>query len=329
MTMKKILIVSNSQDLHVERMRQELDTRSISYFILFLDKFPKEYVFSQMVKHQKYSFNLAHCPSGEDIKDDDIRVVWLRKPAPFSYVNEELDSNQISFLNHETEHALFSALYSLNCYWINHPRSLRAAMWKGEQLKRAIQFGFIVPETTISNCPETVRAFYLAQKQVVYKVMSDPVIAGTNEENSTAIATTIIDGEMLEDTDSLSLVSNQFQAYIEKSFELRVTVIGDCVYAAKIDSQLDERTKVDCRNINAEIPYTLFKLPYDIERKCLNFVQSYQLSFAAIDLIVRPDGEYVFLENNPNGQYLFVEERISDMPLTKVLADLMIEKCRE
>jgi glutathione synthase/RimK-type ligase-like ATP-grasp enzyme len=31
------------------------------------------------------------------------------------------------------------------------------------------------------------------------------------------------------------------------------------------------------------------------------------LNFGCIDLIVRPTGDYVFLECNPNGQWLWIE----------------------
>ena len=47
-----------------------------------------------------------------------------------------------AYADAETEHILFSLLYSLDCYWMSHPVALRGANWKGEQLLRAARMGF-------------------------------------------------------------------------------------------------------------------------------------------------------------------------------------------
>jgi hypothetical protein len=41
--------------------------------------------------------------------------------------------------------------------------------------------------------------------------------------------------------------------------------------------------------------------------------------------IVTPDGEYVFLENNPRGQYLWVEN-FTGMLITEAIADTLVEQ---
>jgi D-alanine-D-alanine ligase-like ATP-grasp enzyme len=35
------------------------------------------------------------------------------------------------------------------------------------------------------------------------------------------------------------------------------------------------------------------------------------LTYGAIDLVLTPDGRYVFLEINPNGQWLWIDEMLS------------------
>jgi len=37
-------------------------------------------------------------------------------------------------------------------------------------------------------------------------------------------------------------------------------------------------------------------LPEEVRQRCLAFVHSYGLEYGALDLIVTPEGEYVFLE---------------------------------
>jgi D-alanine-D-alanine ligase-like ATP-grasp enzyme len=53
-------------------------------------------------------------------------------------------------------------------------------------------------------------------------------------------------------------------------------------------------------------------------------VRSYHLNFSAIDLILTPDGRYVFLENNPNGQFMWVEKLVPELEMTAALASCLI-----
>ena len=45
--------------------------------------------------------------------------------------------------------------------------------------------------------------------------------------------------------------------------------------------------------------------------------------YGAIDMIVTPQGEHVFLELNPNGQFGWIQER-TGLPLYEAMADLLI-----
>jgi glutathione synthase/RimK-type ligase-like ATP-grasp enzyme len=61
-------------------------------------------------------------------------------------------------------------------------------------------------------------------------------------------------------------------------------------------------------------------LPERVESFCRLIVHSYGLRFGAIDLIVTPDKDYVFLELNPNGQWAWIEQR-TGLPLASALVD--------
>jgi len=53
-------------------------------------------------------------------------------------------------------------------------------------------------------------------------------------------------------------------------------------------------------------------------------VEALGLCFGAIDLIVTPDDDHVFLEVNPNGQWLWIEE-LTGLPISHAIADLLME----
>jgi glutathione synthase/RimK-type ligase-like ATP-grasp enzyme len=87
-----------------------------------------------------------------------------------------------------------------------------------------------------------------------------------------------------------------------------VTVIGEKVFSAKINSQILNETKIDWRK--KKMPFEKYELPKGISDKCILITKKLQLSFGAIDLIKKLNGEYVFLEINPNGQWAWLETEL-------------------
>jgi glutathione synthase/RimK-type ligase-like ATP-grasp enzyme len=111
---------------------------------------------------------------------------------------------------------------------------------------------------------------------------------------------------------------------VEKRVELRVTVVGTKVFAAEIDSQATNHTRFDWRRYDlGNTPHRAHPLPDDVAERCLALTQRLGLSYGAIDLIVTPDGRYVFIEINPNGQYSWIEH-CTGLPITDALCDLLM-----
>lgn len=95
-----------------------------------------------------------------------------------------------------------------------------------------------------------------------------------------------------------------FQPYIEKDFELPIVVVGRHIFACAIHSQQSDRSREDWRRYALEnTPYLPYMLPAEIEARILVFMDRLWLVFGSIDMIVTPDGEYIFLEINPGGQF--------------------------
>lgn len=332
---KKVLIVTNSSDLHADLAVATMVARGHNPFRLDLDDFPRDYQICQAFRNGKVSNTIRRLPGGEWLDLALVGAIWIRKPAEFSYLSEDLSLQERAFAKLETEQALFSLLYTLDCYWMSHPVALRGAQWKGEQLLRAMQMGFRVPASIVTNAPGQVRAFREAiPGRMIFKAMSTPTLAAETLDMADRVcgglATTIVDADMMAELDAVGELPCHFQEYIPKQYELRVTVIGERVFAARIHSQDDERTTVDSRNMSAAIRYEACALAPELEQRCLRFVHSYGLNYGALDLIVTPDGEVVFLENNPSGQFLYVEQLIPEFRMLDALADKLIgeAQCR-
>ena len=322
---KRVLIVSNSFDLHADLITPHLNNYLTNPFRIDLDCFPRDYQISQIFRQGELVSSITHLPSGHCLQLTDVGAIWLRKPAEYTFISTDLAPQELAYARLETEHALFGMLYTLDCYWVSHPKQLRAAMWKTEQLQRAMKLGFRVPASIITNSAAQVRAFkQQIAGDIIFKPLSTSLLAAETVAESDRIAdgitTTIIDDEMMADLESVNELPCYFQEYIAKQYELRVTVIAGQVFAAKIHSQDDARTAVDCRDMSADIRYEAVQLPTEIANLCREFVSGYGLNFSALDIIVTPENEYVFLENNPNGQFLYIEQLVPEYPLLQVMS---------
>jgi len=71
----------------------------------------------------------------------------------------------------------------------------------------------------------------------------------------------------------------------------------------------------------------IFELPDEVKSSLRRVMDSFGLNFASLDMIVTPDGEFVFLELNPNGQWLWLELELG-LPLVATMADLLTSNVR-
>ena len=271
--------------------------------------------------------------NGRRIDVEAIRSVWWRRPGPY-LLPDDFSAQEREFAVDEIDHALRGLWASLDCYWVSYPESIRQASWKGGQLRRAAELGFEVPRTLVTTNPEAARAFYDdCGGQLCYKVLTDPFLGAPKmaEKHPEELApephetpTTMITAAELEMLDSVRLVPCLFQEYVPKRLELRVTVIGEEVFAAEIHSQDHEKARVDWHGQYDGVSFRKATLPVEVAERCLALARSYDLNYSAIDLVLTPDGRYVFLENNPNGQFRFVELLVPELELTAALAACLV-----
>jgi glutathione synthase/RimK-type ligase-like ATP-grasp enzyme len=139
------------------------------------------------------------------------------------------------------------------------------------------------------------------------------------------VFTQLLSQKDLSNDESLRACPAIYQEYVNKQSELRVTVVGSKVYACEIHSQATEQTRIDWRRYDLpNTPHRAYKLTTDIEAKCLAITRHFGLMFSTIDLVVRPDGQVVFLEMNPNGQWGWIEE-LTGLPIARSIAELLIK----
>jgi glutathione synthase/RimK-type ligase-like ATP-grasp enzyme len=203
------------------------------------------------------------------------------------------------------------------------PAVLRRAELKGVQLVTAAKLGFELPPTLVTTSPREFLAFYREHGgNLISKLPSSTL--HKLEHATIARYTQVVSTRDVGHAESLRQCPIIFQAYVPKRLEIRVTVVGSTIFAAEIHSQYTHRTRHDWRRYDhVGTPYLPHALPDETAERCVRLVAELGLCYGAIDLVLTPDGRYVFLEINPNGQYLWIEQA-TGMPISDALCDLLL-----
>jgi glutathione synthase/RimK-type ligase-like ATP-grasp enzyme len=251
----------------------------------------------------------------------EVRSIWLRRPvAPALSASSEALA---AWITSESVEALRGVWRTYGGLWVNHPDASYRASSKLEQLRRAQHISFQVPDSLVTNDPAALRDFRAqAEAPLICKPIRSGYVPASTGRDSLFFTTLINDSDLDEFGDG-GPEPYLFQRLIEKDFELRVTVIGEEVFAVRLDSQEHEDTRVDWRRGDQQrLQHTAFDLPPAVRARCKALVTSYGLLFSAIDLAVDKHGRYVFFEINPDGQWAWLEQR-TGLPMRAALADVL------
>lgn len=315
-----ILVITNKIDPHSDEVIKILQSKKAEVFRLNTEDFCTN--IETTLRIDNGHFDGKFKSKLREIEFSKIKSVLYRRPKKTEARHIQNDHYR-NFVESECWFYLNWLWEALPCFWISKPSSIRKAESKIKQLTIANQFGFTIPKTLITTNPEEARCFYReCGGNVVNKVLGTGFIE--DQGSIKTIYTHRINDTDLGHAESIQCVPCVFQERIEKKFELRITVVGKKVFAAEIHSQNSPRTKDDWRRYDLEnTPHFPHKLPEQIQKACVEFVSYYGLAFGAIDMIVTPKNEYIFLELNPNGQWLWIE-RLTNLPISEAIADLLI-----
>ncbi|MFH1170734.1 MAG: hypothetical protein V1704_04215 [Candidatus Vogelbacteria bacterium] len=307
--MNKVLIITSRIDLHADYLSKKLIEREIPMVRLNLDELSVN-LSVRYTREEGHSVWLIDDGVKSCLfKPDQVTGVWYRRPFITRYDRTEQKAST-AFVGRETEAYLNDVCVCLpDVKWINHPVRNQIAGNKLGQLRLARQLGFSIPETLVTNDAEEADGFIkrLAPKKVVYKTLSRPFVSET-EETYRSVYTSLVEMSP-QVARSIRLAPCLFQECVEKDYELRITVVGEQVFTTRLFSQEHTSTVIDWRRDQHKVKLRqeLCVLDPEIEHLCVKLVKQLGLVFGAIDMIVTPRGEYVFLEINPNGQWLWME----------------------
>ncbi|HEX5597217.1 MAG TPA: hypothetical protein VFX61_14560 [Micromonosporaceae bacterium] len=313
-----ILILTQADDVHADAVEAELGRRNARWLRFDPALVPTKASMALRIIDGRVRRTLHH--DGRQVNLDEVSAVWFRRPGR-PVPPAHLGGHVADFVADESATFVGDAWETLDALAVPAPRPVvQRAQYKLRQLQLAGQLGFELPETVAGNDPDAVLDLFnahgghLISKQVGLTRLGDGLVRYTEP----------VRRRDLVHIDGIRQCPLIIQSYVPKRLELRVTVVGERVYAAAIDSQRANHTRHDWRRYDDKnTRMRPWNLPEDVADRCVRLTRQLGLCYGAIDLVLTPDDRYVFLEINPSGQYLWVEDA-TGLPITAAIVDLLL-----
>ncbi|MBV9140567.1 MAG: hypothetical protein JO115_06595 [Pseudonocardiales bacterium] len=252
---------------------------------------------------------------------DDVTAIYYRRPGRFVF-SPEIHDPYLSWCEGQARYGFWGVLESLPARWVNHPRAVASAEYKPRQLAWANTCGLTIPPTLVSNNPTAVAAF---AESVDGDIVTKPLYARMPRDEHgrlmglTYVAT--VPPQRCRD-ESIRTTAHLFQQRVPSAWHIRLTVAAQHMFAIEIHqpegAHLDWRHDRDAVSDLRPCP-----VPNDIRRKVTALLRHADLLYGALDFIVTPSGEWIFLELNPNGQWAWIEP--TRRLITTAIVDLLTE----
>lgn len=244
-----------------------------------------------------------------------LGYAYYRRPTSFELPGH-LTTAERKWVIREARMGL-GGILAAHPWWLNHPHDIAHAEYKPVQLHVAGTVGLSVPATLVTNEPATARRFVREHGGAVVKPLGSGVL--TEAGTAKLIYTNRVCVEDIDHT--VAGTAHLFQQQVDKAYEVRLTVVDDVCFAVRIDSG-SNAAALDWRSDYDNLSYSVVAVPDRIREAVRRLMARLRLRFGALDFIVTPHGEWVFLEINPNGQWAWLQDA-TGLPIAAAIADAL------
>lgn len=320
-----VLIITKSDDNEsIEFVSDAIKRKGGTSFRFDTDRFPTE--LRLVAEYGPSGETLRLISEAAELDLRDVTAIWHRRLKIGGGIPPALDPQLRNASVGESVATVKGMLASLKAFRMDPELIIRRADNKQLQLQVARELGLETPRTLITNDADAVRSFARScQGSIVTKMLSSFAVYEDGRER--VVFTNPVTLEDLDDLTGLNLCPMTFQERIPKALELRVTVVGNRVFAAAIDSQASHKAQYDWRKDGVALveAWRQFELPAEVEAGLLRLMDHFMLNYGAVDFILTPDGRYVFLEINPVGEFFWLES-CPGLPISEAIADVLLGK---
>lgn len=253
----------------------------------------------------------------------DVDAVWYWRLWP-PRLDEKMSAQHREAAVRESMTTLRGFLDLLsNVPWIDPIDVNLAAENKTRQLVVAQSVGLSVPPTLITADPGAVRRFYEEHGgDVVTKLQNS---LGYSMKGGGGFPTRWLARSDLEALDGLRLCPMMFQRFVTKAKELRIAWMDGRAFVGALDGSV---CGVDWRYEAKDAPWEKHVLPEYVHARLAALMKRLGLRQGAIDLIVTPEDDYVFLEVNPHGEWGMLERDLG-LPIGDAIAEALVRLANE
>jgi ATP-grasp ribosomal peptide maturase len=308
-----VLVLTHQFDPTADQVVKLLNTRNVSVFRCDIGQFPLELTATAELGSDGWEGNLAL--PGRVMSLDSVAGVYYRRPTGFQ-MHDGMSAEEHWWSVLQARLGFGGLLASID-QWLNHPHQISYSEYKPVQLKTARRCGFTVPRTLITNDPVAARKFVRSVETAVCKPFGSTSIVDT--EGVYQFFSTVIDHTRIDE--SVRHTMHMFQAWADKKYEVRLTVVDDRMFAARIDASSEAGYR-DWRSDYRRLTYSVCAVPDSVRVSITRFMNTLHLRFGAFDFVVSSGGEWQFLECNPNGQWSWIEDE-TGLPISEALADAL------
>ncbi|MFO0802846.1 MAG: hypothetical protein U0791_06950 [Gemmataceae bacterium] len=311
-----LLLVTRRDDITADYLIERLLARNIAYLRLDVDHYLDDVFLTAEFDAQGVHGEVI-TPQGKASLES-VRGVWYRRALAPRLHHLDLTSGDREFAERESRHFLEGALGAVPARWVNPWPAVHLWERKLGQLPLAAACGFRVPRTIVST-----DSAWLSRAAAEMPVVIKAIAQGFHEtkDGVESVYTHALPAERLTDARAASVCPTLVQERLTKVADIRLTVVGERLFAARLDADLHDG--LDWRRPDTAVRYSSVEVPFQIAAAVLAMNRRTSLRYGAYDFALMPDGEWVFLEVNPAGEFAWIEEELG-FPIRDALIDELL-----
>ncbi len=316
-----VLVVADERDRSANDIVRGLDARGVDVARIDTGWFPQHMQIDAKFRAGRWSGEF-HLPASRVVTLQDVRSIWYRSPTTFALPGGMSDAER-AYVRREGKLGLGGVLTALPVLAVNDPHDAARAVYKPLQLTAAAACGLAVPTTQVTNTAAGVRRFAAdaGPGGIVTKALGTTLL---HEDDTYKLGyTRRLTGLDLADLRGIEATAHCQQHWVDKAWESRVVVVGEQVFAVRIDAG-SPAAHVDWRSDYPALTYQVVTPPVSVLEGVRGVMARLRLVHAAFDFAVDDVGTWWFFEVNPGGVYGWLEFH-TGVPITDALVDVLVE----
>lgn len=321
-----VLAITFSGDNPSKLVQDALGRKGVDVIRFDTDRFPWASKLGFRCRSDDFQLTFVD-PAGREFALSSIAAVWYRRESAPSLPRTVEPSVHDAAVREVRDFLQCVYAWLEDVPWLDRLPLIERAEHKLLQLRVAAECGLCIPPTVATNNTVLARSFVESlDGPAIVKMLSPVAIGGA--DNEMTLFTSELQKDDIQNLDGLRFAPMMFQAKVPKRCDLRITIVGERLFAISLDASISSPFGVDWRRIPDPAKYCEpCELPVEIGQNLLRLMHTYGLRYGAVDMILTPGNEYIFLELNPCGDWSWLPA-CSQSAIAEEIADVLVENCR-